>query len=135
MSKLREQLIQIQRKNYRKNVKLVQESLGHNPGVDNYEKGYRRYLKNYQEISTKADLVRDVLASDVVYHGDYHTLKQSQRSVLRVLREVQGKRETVLCLEMFHADDQHIVDSFMSGELSESSFLRKIEYPKNKCNS
>jgi hypothetical protein len=130
MSKLSEQLIQIQRKNYRKNMKLIQETLGHNPAVDNYQKEYSRHLKNYQEVSTKADLIRDVLASDVVYHGDYHTLKQSQRSVLRLLREVQGKREMILCLEMFHADDQHLVDSFMSGELSENSFLRKIEYAK-----
>ncbi|NIO19922.1 MAG: hypothetical protein GTN76_04070, partial [Candidatus Aenigmarchaeota archaeon] len=53
-----------------------------------------------------------------------------QRSVLRILRELQGKREIILCLEMFHGSDQKHVDRFMSGELSENSFLDKIDYAK-----
>ncbi len=130
MTKLREQLIQIQKKNYRKNVKLVRESLGYNPGVDTYRKEYLRYLKDYEEISNKKDLIGKASAADVIFHGDYHTLAQSQRSVLRILRELQGKREIVLCLEMFHGSDQKHVDRFMSGELSEDSFLDKIDYDK-----
>jgi hypothetical protein len=130
MTKLREQLIQIQKRNYRRNLNLVRESLGYNPGVDKYKKEYGRYVKDYEEVSNKTDLIRKVLASDLVFHGDYHTLKQSQHSVLRVLREIQGKRDLIICLEMFHGNDQKHVDSFMSGELSESSFLNKIDYAK-----
>jgi hypothetical protein len=130
MSKLREQLIQIQKKNYRKNVKLVRESLGHNPGVDTYRKEYLRYLRDYEEISNKTDLIGKASAADIIFHGDYHTLAQSQRSILRILRELQGKREIVLCLEMFHGRDQKHVDRFMSGELSEDSFLDKIDYER-----
>jgi hypothetical protein len=130
MTKLREQLIQIQRKNYRKNVKLVRESLGDNPGVETYRKEYLHYLKDYEQISNKTDLIGKASAADVLFHGDYHTLAQSQRSVLRILREIQGKREIILCLEMFHGSDQKYVDSFMSGELSENSFLDKIDYAK-----
>ncbi len=130
MTKLREQLIQIQKKNYRRNVKLVRESLGYNPGVDTYRKEYLRFLRNYEEISNKTDLIGKASAADVIFHGDYHTLAQSQRSVLRILRELQGKREIVLCLEMFHGKDQKHVDRFMSGELSEDFFLDKIDYDK-----
>ncbi len=130
MTELREQLIQIQKRNYRKNVKLVRESLGYNPGVDTYRKEYLRYLRDYEEISNKTDLIGKASAADVIFHGDYHTLAQSQRSVLRILRELQGKREIVLCLEMFHGRDQKHVDRFISGELSEDSFLDKIEYEK-----
>ena len=130
MTKLREQLIQIQKKNYRKNVKLVRESLGYNPGIDTYRKEYLRHLRDYEEISNKADLIGKASAADVIFHGDYHTLAQSQRSVLRILRELRGKREIILCLEMFHGSDQKHVDSFMSGELSENSFLDKIDYAK-----
>ncbi len=130
MTKLREQLIQIQKKNYRKNVKLVRESLGDNPGIETYRKEYLRYLRDYEEISNKTELIRKALAAEVIFHGDYHTLKQSQRSVMHILRELQGKRDIIVCLEMFHGSDQRFVDGFMSGELSEEAFLEKIDYAK-----
>jgi len=128
MTKLRDQLIRIQRKNYRRNVNLVRESSGYNPGIKIYEKEYLRYLKSYEEISNKTELIKKVLAADLVYHGDYHTLKQSQHSVLRILREIKGKRDIILCLEMFHGSDQKDIDRFMAGELSEKMFLEKIDY-------
>jgi hypothetical protein len=130
MSELREQLIQIQRKNYRKKVKLVRKSLEETRGLETYRKEYLRHLKDYQEISNKTDLIRKASAADIVFHGDYHTLRQSQSSVLRIIREIQGKRDIILCLEMFHGSDQKHVDRFMSGELSEESFLEKIDYAK-----
>jgi hypothetical protein len=130
MTKLREQLIQIQKRNYRKNVKLVRDSLGHEPGLATYREEYLHYLRDYEAISNKTDLIAKALTADVIFHGDYHTLAQSQRSVFRILRELLGKRDIVLCLEMFHGSDQKHVDRFMSGELSESDFLDKIAYAK-----
>ena len=130
MTKLREQLIKIQKKNYRKNVKRVRESLGHNPGIEIYEREYLRYVKSYAEVSNKSDLIKKVLAADLIFHGDYHTLRQSQRSVLRILREIEVKRDIILCLEMFHGRDQKHIDLFMAGKLSEKSFLKKIDNDK-----
>jgi uncharacterized iron-regulated protein len=131
MSKLRKELIQIQKKNYRKNVKLVRESLEYNPAVGTYEKEYFRYLKNYQDISSKAELIKKISGVELIFHGDYHTLRQSQRCVLRILREIQGKRDVILCLEMFHGTDQKYINAFMKGELSEAAFITKIDY-RNK---
>lgn len=130
MKKLREELIRIHKKNYRQNRKLVRENLGHNPGLEKYEKEYLRYLRTYAEISNKAELIKKVLSADVVFHGDYHTLKQSQHSVIRVLRAIKGKRDVIMCLEMFHAVDQKAVERFMSGDLPEKAFLEKIDYAK-----
>ena len=130
MTKLRDQLIQIQKKNYRKNIKLVWGNLGYSPGIETYKKEYLRYLRDYEGISNKTDLIKKVLAADLVFHGDYHTLMQSQHSVLRIIREIQGKRDMILCLEMFDESDQKYIDRFMSGELSENSFLEKIDYAK-----
>ena len=130
MTRLREQLIQIQKSNYRKNVELVRESLGYEPALATYREEYLHYLRDYEAISNKTDLISKASAADVIFHGDYHTLAQSQRSVLRILRELVGKRDIVLCLEMFHGSDQKHVDGFMSGELSENAFLDKIDYAK-----
>ncbi len=130
MSKFREELIRIQKKNYQENVQLVRNSLEHNPDVEAYEKEYFRYLKKFQYISNKAELLKKVSSADLVFHGDYHTLRQSQRCVLRILREIQGKREIILCLEMFHGADQKYINGFMSGELSEGTFIHKTNYSK-----
>ncbi len=130
MSRLRQELIQIQKKNYWKNVRLVRDSLEYNLAVETYEKEYFDFLKDYQGISTKTDLIKKVSGADLVFHGDYHTLRQSQRCVLRILREIQGKREVILCLEMFYGMDQRYINAFMDGELSEGVFIRKIDYRK-----
>ncbi|MDY6790432.1 MAG: ChaN family lipoprotein [Thermodesulfobacteriota bacterium] len=130
MTKLRDQLIRIQKKNYRRNVNLVRESSGYNPGIKIYEKEYLRHLKSYEEVSHKTELIQKVMAADLVYHGDYHTLKQSQHSVLRILREIKDKRDIILCLEMFHGRDQKYIDRFMAGELSEKMFLERIDYAR-----
>lgn len=134
MSRLRDQLLRIQRENYEKNLNQVKRSLGSNAVVAKYGREYHRYLKTYQGISSKGDLIRRALASDVVYQGDYHTLRHSQRSILGMLQELAGKlapdRQLVLCLEMFHGRDQKWVDQFMAGKLEEKAFLNKIRYAR-----
>lgn len=130
MSKLRDRLLRIQRDNYEKNLRQVKQSLGSNPLVARYGRDYHRYLKSYQGISSKGELIRRVMASDVVYHGDYHTLRHSQRSILAMLQEIAGRREIILCLEMFHGRDQKWVDMFMAGEVDEALFLKKIGYAR-----
>ncbi|HKP97394.1 MAG TPA: ChaN family lipoprotein [Fibrobacteria bacterium] len=131
MAKLRAQLLRIQRENYEKNQRQVKRSLGSNAFVAKYGREYHRYLKSYQTLSNKTELLRRVLASDVVYHGDYHTLRHSQRAILAMLQELAGKREIILCLEMFHGKDQKWVNLYMSGGLEEKAFLNKIRYARN----
>jgi hypothetical protein len=130
MSQLRAQLLRLQRDNYEKNLRQVKRSLGSNPAVARYGRDYHRYLKTYQGISSKAELLRRVLASDVIYHGDYHTLRHSQRSILAMLQEIAGRKPIILCLEMFHGKDQKWVDMFMAGEVDETLFLKKIHYAR-----
>ncbi len=128
MAQLRDELIGISRRNYRKNLAILRDTLAHSPAIEIYEKEYHRFLQRYQGISSRSELLKRVTTVDLVFHGDYHTLRQSQRCVLRILREIQDKRELILCLEMFHAVDQKYLDAFMAGELSEDTFITKIDY-------
>ncbi len=130
MSSLRQQLLKIQRIVYRKNLRNIEESLTKNKLLDRYAREYNKQLRQYESISTNADLIRRVASSDVVYHGDYHTLGQSQRSVLRVLREIADKRDIILCLEMFHGNDQRFVDQYMNKEITLRELFKKINYKK-----
>ncbi|MFZ5572525.1 MAG: ChaN family lipoprotein [Thermodesulfobacteriota bacterium] len=128
MAKFRDALIEISRKNYRRNLQVLRNSLAYNPAIMIYEKEYHRHLSRYQAISGKVELMKRVAGADLVFHGDYHTLRQSQRCVLRILREIQSKRDIILCLEMFHASDQKHIDAFLAGTHSEDEFIRKIDY-------
>lgn len=128
MSRLSEQLVRIHRKNYRKNESLIKQTLGSSKAFEKYENEYLKCVRNYESISTRDQLVKSVIASHIVYHGDYHTLRQSQKSVLRILREVIGRRDIILCLEMFHGADQKLIDRYMNKKIGEKSFLKRISY-------
>lgn len=130
MHSFRQQLLKIQRSVYLKNQRRIKQTIVPDSAVDRYARAYHRYLRRYQAVISATDLIKYVLSCDIVYHGDYHSLRQSQRSVLRVLREIAGKRSVILCLEMFQRPDQRHLDRFMRNELSLKSFLTKIEYRK-----
>jgi hypothetical protein len=130
MISFRTKLLKIQRSLYLRNLRKIDETIVRDKALDRYSREYHRFLRRYESIVPSSALIKHVLSSDIVYHGDYHTLRQSQRSVLRILRDIVDKRPVMLCLEMFHAGDQEIVDRFMRGELAEKEFLNKIAYRK-----
>ena len=132
MKKLRAQLLAIGIQAYRRTMRQIRQNLGSqaNRGVTKYAREYNTHVRSFSRISSKAELVESILSSNIVFHGDYHPLKQSQRSILRVLREIGSKRPVVLCLEMFYAVDQLYVDQFMAGKIPEKEFLKNIDYEK-----
>lgn len=130
MSAMRTQLLHIQRIAYKKNLKRINDSLSPNVYVARYACKYEKNLKGYESVSSKADLIRRIISSDVVYHGDYHSLSQSQQSVFRILREIISKRSVILCLEMFYGEDQKFINQYMHNEITKKEFHKKIEYKK-----
>ncbi len=96
----------------------------------------RRYYLRYKDeftgrwrSSSKKELIREVKKARIVMLGDYHTLRQSQRTTLRILREViPGKRRVRLCMELVHSAHQDLLDRFQAGEMSRTEFLRAVNY-------
>lgn len=125
---LRHQLLSLQRKNYTAKLKLAQTSFTDPPYVKKYGREYLSDLRAYQKVATRAELLRKALSVDVVYHGDYHTLRHSQRAILAMLQALSPKRPLVLAMEIFHAENQGLIDRFQKGDLGESEFLRRIRY-------
>ena len=130
MHTLRQQLLKIQRRLYLKNLRRINETLSPDPSIERYSREYHKYVKDYDSVSSTHELVKHVISSNIVYHGDYHPLKQSQRAVLRILREILDKRKIILCLEIFFGDDQSLIDKFIHDDLTENEFLQKIDYTK-----
>lgn len=99
--------------------------------LQRYRAEYEKSFESFECHSSKAELVEEARASDIVFCGDYHTLLQAQKTSVKILREVVGHRQVVLALEMVRAKDQRHLDEFMSGEIGEGEFLRRIQYATN----
>lgn len=95
-----------------------------------YEARYRRHTRGPGEVIVRALVDEQVLAADIVYVGDYHTLRLSQRTYLdlveRALASATDERPTVLAVEFVEGRHQASLDAFMAGKISERTFLGRI---------
>jgi len=131
MPQFHKQLLDIQKHIYNKNMRIIKDSLSGDTHIAAYARQYKQYLKSYQSISSKKELVRKIAASQIVFHGDYHSLKQSQKCIYSLVKDVLKKRPLMLCLEMFYTEKQQFLDKYLAGKIDEFTFLKKIDYAKN----
>jgi uncharacterized iron-regulated protein len=103
---------------------------GASPAFKAYEARYRRFTRPVRaEISMEA-LHDRVGEADLVYVGDYHTLRFAQRSYLELVRRaLEGNRRVVLALEFVEGRHQAVLDHFQAGRLKARSFLERIGHP------
>ena len=126
----RTELIAIQKRISKRLKDEIRASLGEvSPAVQIYYDEYNRELRRFDKLVTKAELLERVAKADIVYQGDYHTLRQSQRTLCRILAATAKIRPHILLgLEMVHAEQQEILDDYQSGDLAEEDFLDQINY-------
>ena len=60
---------------------------GDPPAIERYYREYAREFRRYQSVSSYGELHQELLESDLVFVGDYHTLRQSQEVALRLVSE------------------------------------------------
>ncbi len=129
----REQLLRLQRETFsRLEEEILSQQRLESRSLRAYRRRYDRQVRTYRRTVTKAHLLGQVTAADIVYCGDYHTLKQAQRTAVRLLSPVlaQGRKVT-LALEMVPKNAEKIANEYRRGELPESEFLEKMDY-RNK---
>jgi len=128
----RRELLAIQKRLWRRLVREIEGSLDASPpNVDIYQEEYERDVRRYEAISSKAELVEACAAADVVYVGDYHSLPQSQQTLVKLLLGVAKTRpEVVLCMELVDAERQDALDRFMDDRIDEERFLRELDYER-----
>lgn len=124
----REELLSIQKSLFRHNQRLIQESiLVKEPDFERYERSYKRCVRRFQKPATIEAMIGACLKADIIYVGDYHTLQQSQRSFLRILKTVIKKnRNFSIGLELLHRRHQKVLDSYVAGKITEATFLKKV---------
>ena len=72
-----------------------------------------------------AQLAKKLQKYDVVFFGEFHDqdeIHQAESDLLKAMHKLQGDK-LALSMEMFEADNQPRLDSFLAGSLSEADFL------------
>lgn len=123
-----EELYRLEKRIYRKNKRLIEDSiLVKEPDFERYEAEYRRRVGKYVSISSDEEMMDAVAKSNIIFVGDYHTCRQSQRSFLRILKlAVKKTRDISIALELVHASRQKVLDDFMAGKIREDEFIKRI---------
>ncbi|MBX9768835.1 MAG: ChaN family lipoprotein, partial [Bdellovibrionales bacterium] len=96
------------------------------PALQEYE---RRFLSEFHgdwKATSKSVLLSEVGRSKIVLGSDFHAFPQSQRTHLRILRELSPAREVVLALECVETRFQEWIDRFLAGQIGEKEFLVRI---------
>lgn len=103
------------------------------PQLKQYYLEYQRDFRKYEKIYHKSKLLNDVAESQIVLCGDYHSLSQAQRTVIRILREIlpklkKEKKPIYLALEILKARDNVRVQQFLNSEISEEELVKAIQF-------
>lgn len=101
---------------------------GLDPSLKGYAQSYSLLFKKKWQIANRSELLAAVKQHSVVLGADFHACSQSQRTHLRILRQLDPSQKLVLALECFTSADQKWVDSFVAGQLSEQEFLAKVDW-------
>ncbi len=123
-------LVHLQRRIYRSLEREARSLLGDTPAaIQKYERERNRDFLGRHTISTRQQLIDAVRAADVTWIGDYHTLGQSQRTALRIMRDaVKSGENWMIGLELIPSQYQDVLDRYQAGRLSLEAFHAKIRY-------
>lgn len=98
----------------------------------------RRYAKSVESEfggrwrqASESELHLSLQAARVVLGGDFHAYSQAQRAHVRLLRKELPERRVTLALECLRWRDEAAAADFLAGKISESRFLRKIDWERN----
>ena len=127
----RQELLKIEKKIFLQNQQAINDSNDvSDKGFKQYYRRYKRAVKNYQRTSDVQKIEKDISQSRVTICGDFHTLDQSQRSFVRLLRGFirNHHKKIIVALETVHFKYQKYLDQFMAGALTSEEFIKKIGF-------
>jgi hypothetical protein len=101
------------------------------PQIADYADRFKMWLPDSFKSTERNTLHEACIESDHILFGDFHTLRQSQRALSRLIYQIRNyypERGICLALECFHSEHQQILDKYLDGHISEEQFLTKIDY-------
>ncbi len=130
----RQELLKIEKKIFDQNLQTIRDAT--NVTDKNFKQYYRRYkkaVKTYKKSVSVEAVEADINSSRIVLIGDYHTLDQSQRSFIRVIRSYFRNRDKniVVALEAVQHKHQKHLNAFTEDEIDDQTFIKKIGFKKH----
>jgi hypothetical protein len=111
------------------NQRLINDAVaGYTEEFRRYEARYRRTVRGVKKPISFDRLVARTRAARAILVGDYHTLRQAQRTFFRILRRQPNDAKIVVALEMLPGSRDLDIARFLGGELSEETFLKRIDH-------
>jgi heme-binding uptake protein ChaN (Tiki superfamily) len=94
-----------------------------------YIEDFHEEFSSYESVSTPEEILSEALRANIIWIGDYHALPASQAYAVEILKQVAGFKDRVaLAVEPVFARKQEVLDSWMTGRISEQEFLEGIRY-------
>jgi hypothetical protein len=130
----RQEIGRLQRALFARQKRLVAQAVQRaTPEFRKYEARVQRRTQRHEREASYDDLLAAVAQADLVYVGDYHTLKQAQRSFLKLVQRVGAhERKQILALEFVQGRHQDRLDDFLRGRMSAATFLDRIHYRRHQ---
>lgn len=92
-----------------------------------YEARYRRRTRRYETALSSEQVLQEARSADVIYVGDYHTLRTAQEAFLQLARAATTwGRRVVFALELVEGRYQTVLDAYLARELPEELFLQQL---------
>ncbi len=105
-----------------------------NPQLLTYSRNFEDSLPEEFSYSTLTKLLRDIHSARFMLFGDFHTHRQSQRGLMRILRAYRSRqpdRPIFLAIEAFKFADTDLIRRFQRQEIDEATLLRESRYARD----
>lgn len=113
---------------------------GLSPEMRRYYREYTREFSNLSSLSNSTESLHsemlDALESaQIAICGDYHTLSQAQRTVIRISRDLlptlrNQKRKLVIGLELASPDHDALLHKYVAGKVSEEALGAGLDFER-----
>ena len=124
---------EIKKELYNRVRQEVDEKMGNQgPEIRKLEKTMSRFQKNSWKSITAMSFEKAIFKMPLVFWGDFHGVRQYQRSLLRWLEMRPEKQDQPFCLalECLPHSKQQVINQYLNHLISEKEFLEQVEWQK-----
>jgi len=142
----REELVAIQRELFRRNQRQIESSVARPPRyLAEYEAEVARRTKGFEDTISPEALVTEAALRDIVFIGDFHTLRTAQKTFVHLAEELLERAGLdrpgpdgadrllpAFALELVESEQQPALDTYLAGrwtQKKEKRFLERIVGP------
>ncbi|NUM89812.1 MAG: ChaN family lipoprotein, partial [Bdellovibrionales bacterium] len=93
-----------------------------------YERAHKRQLSRNAVPSGWGEVLQAMARAPVILVGDFHTLRQSQKSALKILRLMD--HPMALALECVHQKHQAVLDDFVVGKMDLEELRARLDFDR-----